>query len=178
VMTLDGQHVGDTISSIGVHGLVIEKNIFFNWGGSILVKGNASQITHIDLVGNDLQELVGSQPLVEFIDAASAASVHSKGNRLYSRLAPALAWVRIRESAVSRSAEQLPLGDSIAAGVRVSYLDPERSPASYSRSKGAAETYAAFITEVRAQSKANQHHEFMTAAVNHYLRGGFNLVFE
>jgi hypothetical protein len=178
VITLDGQHVGDTGPSVGVHNLVIEKNIFCNWGGSILVKGNSAQITNVELLDNDVQEVAHSEALIVHADAASAASVRLQRNRLFNALALPGALMRIGESADSRSTARQSLDDSNSVGVRVTYSNPQRCVASYDAAMGGPATCAAFIEQVRAQSQTNWRPEFTTAAVNAYLRGGFDLAFE
>jgi hypothetical protein len=163
-ITLDGDHRGGSTASIGVHDLVIEENVLFDWGGSILVDGDAAQVTGVEFRGNDVQEFAGSQPLVVHADPASAASVGWKGNRLHTRLARADTW--------------RPDGHADRPGPSVRYPDPGRSLASYSRSLGSAGTDAELVAQFRAQSRANWRPELTAASVNHYLRGGFDLVFE
>jgi hypothetical protein len=184
-ITLDGEHKGDARASIGVHKLKIEHNVCFEWGGSILVKGDAKEISEVELVDNDLQELKGRQPLIEFTDAAARAGIHVEGNRMHSELAAPEAWVSIPGSARGRSkkarANDSTGDDWSSQRKRASYSAPQRSVAAYSGGggmTGGTGTLDAFLARVRAQSKATEVPEFTAAAVNRYLRGGFDLTFE
>ncbi|HTF87142.1 MAG TPA: right-handed parallel beta-helix repeat-containing protein [Planctomycetota bacterium] len=161
-ITLDGLHRGDETASIGIHGLAIEKNVVFDWGGGILVQGGAACFSDVDLVGNDLQESIGSRPLFVYDDPGSVASIRSKGNRLFSQIAPPTSWVRIGDKPSSPPASE-----------RASYADPRRSPAAYNKSKGGEESMSAFLRQVRAQSRAKWRDEFTAHAMNEYLRAGF-----
>ncbi|MEO6710734.1 MAG: right-handed parallel beta-helix repeat-containing protein [Planctomycetota bacterium] len=163
-ITLDGLHRGDEAASIGIHALAIEKNVVFDWGGGILVQGGSACFVDVDLIGNDLQESIGSRPLLVYDDSASVASIRTKGNRLFSQVAPPQSWVRIADRPGSPPAPQ-----------RASYADARRSPAAYSKSQGGEESVAAFLRQVRAQSKATWREEFTAHAVNDYLRAGFGL---
>lgn len=61
-------------------------------------------------------------------------------------------------------------GNEINAGP---YLDPNRDCGTYNASLGGAGTTAAFLTECRLQSRDNLRSQYTAAAVNAYIRAGF-----
>jgi hypothetical protein len=173
VITLDGQHVGDTSSSIGVHNLVIEKNIFCNWGGSILVKGNSAQITNVELLDNDVQSTTWPGTLLEYPVASSVSAFHSSGNRFYCQLSPLATWTNIGFVAHTIDYWLSQVGDGTSAAQQVSYADPARSAATYNATLGGVSSLAAFLSDVRQQSSTHWRPELMAVRANRYLRRGF-----
>jgi hypothetical protein len=53
------------------------------------------------------------------------------------------------------------------------YLDPERTIATYDRLIGGAGSLESFLAEARQQSKANWRLDYTAARVNQYVRDGF-----
>lgn len=173
VMTLDGQHAGDTVASIGVHELVIERNVLYDWGGGILVRGDAAQVTNITLASDDVQNVHWPAALLEHPVASSIASVHSASNHFYCQLVPVTAWAEIESVPHSIDEWFALVGDTTSVAVLVPYPDPQRSVASYHALLGGVPSLAAFLAAARQQSSRHWRPELLAASVNRYLRGGF-----
>lgn len=156
-ITLDGRHKGDERASIGVHDLLLEHNVIWEWGGGIEIQGGASQISKIELTGNQIRESRSTEPLVAHDDQACKASIASRGNCFSSKRGPT--------------------GTSGASG-KPSFPDPERDLAAYDRSIGGEGTVAGFLASCRASSRQHWRPELTAAAVNRYIRAGFGLEFE
>lgn len=173
MITLDGQFVGDSGPTIGVHDLALTKNILFNWGGGVLVQGSSTQITEIDLVDNDLQETSWSSTLIEHPVGSSTATVQSSGNQFFAKLAPFTAWTEVELVPYPLDYWFELVGDGTSVIEQVAYDDPQRSLSSYNATLGGAESFEAFMAEARLQSKTNWRPEYTAAMVNRYIRKGF-----
>jgi hypothetical protein len=173
VMTLDGQQTGDTSSSIGVHELVIERNILFNWGGSLLVKGSSAQITGVELVGNDLQNTSWPTSLIEHPVASSTAGIHSSGNHFFCQLVPVPAWTEIGFVPHTLAYWFSQVGDPTSTVEQVAYVDPLRSPASYNALIGGGASLGEFLASARQQSAMHWRPELLAVCVDRYIRSGF-----
>jgi hypothetical protein len=166
-LVLDGDHVGDETHGIGVRGLVIERNVVLDWGGSFRVEGNGEQIRDIKLTRNDIQDSATDAALVEYVDPSSVASVLSSGNRYYSRRAPRDAWTR-----VGGARRALPESDR---PVQAEYPHAERCAKFFADALGANGTARAFLAEARAQSRASWRPSFTADSVNRYVKEGLDL---
>jgi len=167
VMILDGS------PGIGIHDLVIENNILFNWGGSLLVNGDSLQITNIDLIDNDVQNTTWQTPLLEHTLASSAAIIDSSSNHLFCQLLPASAWTTIELVPRPLSFWFSLVGDTTSAVEEVAYADAARSAASYNASLGGVPTLGAFLAEVRLQAFGNWRLAYTAVRANRYIRAGF-----
>lgn len=173
MIALDGEFEGDSGPTIGVHDLKLNKNILFNWGGGVLVKGSSSQITGIELVDNDLQETIWPSALLEHPTGSSTASVHSSDNQFFAALAPFTAWTEVELVPHPLDYWFSLVGDGTSVIEQVAYDDPERSLADYNATLGGPASFGAFMAEVRLQSKSNWRPEYTAAMVNRYIRKGF-----
>ena len=64
-------------------------------------------------------------------------------------------------------------GETQATAAQVQFVDPERTIETYMQSLGEPASYEAFIEQAAAQSKLNWRDEYSAAAVNTYIRAGF-----
>ncbi|HUR29326.1 MAG TPA: hypothetical protein VM509_14150, partial [Planctomycetota bacterium] len=156
-ITLEGRHKGDERASIGVHGLELDHNVIWEWGGGIEIHGGASDVTRIGMTGNAMRESRSRRPLVAHDDASCKPSVKTSENCFFSKCGPT----------GMGSASQSP-----------SFPDPERDLASYDRSIGGDGTVAGFLARCRETSKRQWRPELTAVAVNRYVRAGFGIEFE
>lgn len=173
-LTLDGDHVGDERSSIGIHDLRITGNVFYDWGGGILVEGDARQLTDIVFEGNDFQE-PRPDVLVGFSDPTGIGGLSWSNNRCHGRAIEGDAWIRIGHDATPRSQWPAALADLARDDAAASYPEPQRDVPSYCHSLGQPGTLEAFLAQARLQSRARWLPEFTAAEANRYMRGGFGL---
>jgi hypothetical protein len=173
IMTLDGDAVGDNGPSSGVHDTTIIRNVFFNWGGGVLVEGTPSQVTNLTFSRNDLQNAIFPWPLMKHSVAGSTAAVQSAGNRFFNQIVPTNAWTEIEDVPHSLDYWKAQVGDTTSAVAQVHYPDPSRSLASYNASLGGSSSLAAFLAEARLQSFAHWRQAYTAIRVNRYIRRGF-----
>jgi len=172
-LALDGHHSGDSTDSVGVHDLLIENNVIYDWGGKLYFEGDAGELTRIALSDNDLQAHAGLEPLVDFDDGAAVPSVRWTRNRFFSWLSADDAWFQVDHAGVATTAWEQLTHDATATFQPVDYPDAHRSLASYSEACGHPGTYADFIEAARRQSRESWQPSFTAAAVNRYIRAGF-----
>ncbi|MFN0241296.1 MAG: hypothetical protein ACKVWV_00205, partial [Planctomycetota bacterium] len=173
-MTLDGNHEGDEHASIGVRDLVVERNIFFNWGVQLRIDGNAAEIRDVELRKNDFQDAHTFDPLVEHLSSDSVAGVDSAANRFYSPLGLP-AWIHVGAGIESILAWMAHVGDTTSISLAVPYVDPDRSLATYGATLGAAPSLHAFLAEAREQGRTHWQVDYTAPRVNRYLRLGFQV---
>jgi hypothetical protein len=168
-MVLDGDHVGDTSASIGIHGLRIDRNVIYAWDGGVYVEGDDVEVTDIEFRGNDVQNPTTRQPLLEHREAASTHGFTSVANRFFA------AVPQCAIGAVPRTIAfwKVQVGDSTSAVQPAVYPDPDRSVASYHARIGGAASLEAFLEEAREQSWSRWRTRYTAAIVNRYLRRGF-----
>jgi len=170
---LDGSHAGDSAPSVGIHDLVLEDNIVHDWGGNLLVEGDAGQLSGITLRRNEIQDLTHDHALIEHLDSGTVAALRSSDNRFYSRRPADEPWFVIARERVPAARWQQLSGDTTSVFLPTEYPDPGRGLASYSRSLGGAGSCDDFIAQARGQSRASWRPELTAASVNAFIRAGF-----
>ncbi len=173
IITLDGDAVGNNGPTFGVHGLSIADNIFYNWGGGVLVKGTATKISNLTFDGNDFQNTILPEPLIEHSVANTPAAIHSANNRFFNRVMPLAAWTKIGNSPHSITDWQALVGDTTSDTLKVNYVEPDRSLAEYNVLAGGAFGMSAFLAESRQQSRTSWRQAYTAAQVNRYIRAGY-----
>ncbi len=172
-VTIDGAYAGDYGPTLGVHNLTIDKNVFYDWGGSLLAEGDSSQITQLTFAGNDEQNTSWPTSLLECPVGSSTAAFQSSSNRFFCQLVPTSDWTEINSVPHPIDYWLSLVGDSTSVVQQVSYPDPTRSPASYNATLGGAFGLDAFLAEARKQSFTYWRPAYMAAQVNRYIRRGF-----
>ena len=170
---LDGHHMGETVASIGVHDIVVDRNVVYNWGGNVAMYGAYGELTDITLQDNEVQDLTHDSPVIENEQPSTLAAVTSADNRCFSQSLPGGQWTRIGPNYYSLNYWQAQVGDVTTLGQMVEYADPTRSPASYNALLGGTASLSAFMAQARLQSSTNWKPEYTAVHVNEYLRGGF-----
>jgi hypothetical protein len=170
-LSLEGS--GSPLPYNGVHGVAFEANVFYDWGGNIVVQGSSGQVTNVVLHGNDVQDLGHDDPLIEHLDAATVTGLASSGNRFDSQQLSASAWTVIGSSAQSLATWMGQVGDATSVGQQAQYVDATRSVAGYNALIGGTASLAGFLSEARKQSAANWRPEYRATQVNGYIRDGF-----
>jgi hypothetical protein len=159
----------------GIRDLRIEENILYDWSGSLTIHGDASSLSGIVLARNDIQEPRGRRALITIGDDGAVASIRSDGNRLFHRLLPGRAWVRLDGEDCSLASWQQRVHDLSSNSGAVDYPDPGRDLATYAGMLGEQGGAASVLAAMRAQSRAAWRPEFTASAVNRYVRAGFGL---
>jgi hypothetical protein len=173
-VTLDGDHVGDSQPSIGVHELAIAANVFHDWGGGMVVEGAVGQITKVHMLANDVQDLVYPYTLLDHVVPNSTLGFDASGNRFFAAQLPVNSWTLIGNTAHAISDWMTQVGDSTSVIHKALYKDPKRSPASYNASLGGSSSLDAFLAKARQQSVANWNPDYLAVQVNRYVRTGFH----
>jgi len=171
----EGHHMGDTVASIGVHDLVVEDNVLYDWGGNVVVQGDYGELSGITFQDNDVQDFSHSSSLVEHLLSGSVLAIASNGNHFFSQPVPASGWMTVGSSTKSLSQWKSMVGDPSSAAQQMLYLDPNRSPASYNALLGGPATLAGFLASARQQSSVDWKPEYTAVHVDSYLRGGFQV---
>lgn len=172
-MILDGDALGDNGPSAGVHATEIRSNVFYRWGGGVLVEGDLSQITDLVFARNDLQNYVVPAPLFAQTLAGTATAIQSYENRFFNKAVPTDAWTEIQSIPHSMDYWKTQVGDTTSVIEEVSYPDPERSLADYNVVLGGTYGLDAFLAEARLQSFTNWRSAYTAAGASRYIRAGF-----
>jgi hypothetical protein len=165
---------GDEDRGIGVHELRVSGNVFYDWGGPILVEGDAHQLSGIALDGNDVQE-PRLELLVDVDDADGLAGLTWSNNRCHGRSPRGDACLRIGGSARPRTQWPDSLADLAPDAEPAAYPEPQRDAPSYCHSLGRDASSTSLVEQARAQSKSRWLPELTAAAVNRFVREGFGL---
>ena len=173
IVILDGDAMGDNGPTIGVHDTHIVNNTFSNWGGGILVEGNASQITNIELAGNDVQDVVLPWPLISHSSSGTTAAIQAGDNRFFDQLAPTNNWAEIGGALHSIASWKSMVGDTTSLAQRVVYGDPDRSISAYHALLGGTASLPAYLDETRQQGSTNWRPAYLAARANRFMRFGF-----
>ena len=169
VMNLYGDSAGD-----GVHNLTIRDNVAHDWGGTVGLQGDSTEITNLSIEGNDFQEHTHSGRLLEHYDGSSTASIGSSAdNNFYSDQTAQPGWIIVGGVNTTVASWASQVSDTTSQAAEISYSDPGRTVASYHGTLGETATHDAFIVEARLQSKDNWRTEYTASAVNDYIRAGF-----
>lgn len=170
-MTLYGDSNGT-----GVHNTLIERNVFYNWGGTASIRGSSTQVTSLSLRHNDLADWTVPDQILEHGSSSSTASVSSAHNRFYSTN-PSGAWMRAGSTNYSLNGWKNLVGDTTSSPLPSNaYPAPTRSIASYHQTLGGSASHDAFMAEARKQSKAFWRPAYTAAAAVQYFREGFGMV--
>lgn len=172
-LILDGDAVGDSSPTVGVHHTRIVGNRFSNWGGGILVEGNPSQISHLEFSGNDVQDERLPWPLISHSVAGTTAAFRSSGNRFFDSISPITSWVEIGNVPRSIDHWKAQVGDTTSVIENAVYLEPDRCLADYSAFLGGAFGLSAFLDVSRLQSSTHWRPAYTAMRANRYIRLGF-----
>ena len=172
-LNLDAAHEGDSTPSVGIRDLLLEDNIVHDWGGNLVVEGDATQLGGITLRGNEIQDLTHHHALVEILDSGTVAALRFSGNRFFSRRPADEPWFVIAREGVPVARWPQLCGDTTSVFAATDYPAPWRGLASYSLSLGGAGTVDEFLAQARGQSRASWRPELMAASANAFIRAGF-----
>ena len=176
-------------------------NIFTSWGDATLnnnyaiySSGDTSDVTYS---GNVIYGIASGGPLVAFNDGAIQKRTKFAGNDLWtSYTGPLLSyalnsnggfsdnrfhsarnaaqWFLINGANADLAQYKTATGDTSSIAGERSYTDPTRTLETYLASKGLATDMDSFAHQLMQQSKFNWKTELTAAAINSYIRAGFN----
>jgi hypothetical protein len=175
-ISIDALKDGDTTPAVGVHDADFNRNIIYNWGGTVQIKGNVTRLTNLQFSDNQLQKTSDTDALLSLDNSSYLAAINSSANHLFSSATPSNAWVYITGIGNQSMSQWLALiNDTTSSATTISYPDAARSVASYHGTLGGTATYDAFIQQARLQSKDHWRPEYLASAVNNYIRAGFSM---
>jgi len=162
-----------------VGSLTLDGNIVWRWMGltqpawgveTLHVDGTPSGI--VTVRNNQIQQL-GNALLIS-LTGGSYPNWHFSfaGNKYYS-MRPNQWWFGPGTISTTPSQWQQMFGDAGMTLGALSYVDPDRSVATYMSSMGGAASDDAFVAQARLQSKANWRPEYTASAANAFVRAGF-----
>ncbi len=157
-------------------GLQIHDNVVYDWVQSVNTQAPAIVLdgtpsAQCRIFNNHLQQASGA--LYQQIHAVNPAMYSYSGNKYYSTnnsqpYMESAGWMNYNQW-VAYSGET---GSSFAA---VSYPDAHRTIATYMTSLGGSPSLDAFMTQAKAQSKANWRPQYTADAAAAYIRAGFGV---
>lgn len=161
----------------GVHcrNISIRDNIMYglrtSYGGILITEGQClSGIT----ISDNLIQFPGLQSVLISAQGSLTGMAFSN-NTYFSGIAPGK-WFSAGEDKKSNAdfaAWVAATGDTGSAARQVGFRDPARTVEAYNASLGGKATLEDFIEQARKQSRANWRKEYTAAAVNAYIRAGF-----
>jgi hypothetical protein len=147
----------------------ITNNIIYGIQGRSLIVDATSNWNNIAITHNTIQDPEHETSLVDHSGTFDAVTYAD--NTYFT--GAALSFARVDGQGVTYD-EWLGLcGESGSSNEQVTFADPNRNVATYHESIGGEPTFQAFIDEARKQSKYNWRVEYTAAAVNDYIRAGF-----
>jgi hypothetical protein len=158
-----------------------DQNIVYNWAGTgrgaELASYQTAIIRNITLTNNHVQDLFDSTYLLALSSTTSdvLSEVHGSNNRWYRATGNANQMFQANGVAMSFSAFVSSIGDSTSTFGPFTYLDPNRTIATYQVTIGGVATLDAFMAQARQQSRSNWRIQYTANAVNSYIRAGFGL---
>jgi hypothetical protein len=160
---------------VGINNLTLRNNIAYDFGRPIRIVN--SVFSNPIISGNNLQSHEERHLVVDIRDQIDKSQFTLQGNTYY-RATGSPNWFRISSGPdtgdYSFNSWITLWGETGASNSPKQFPDPNRSLGSYSGSLGIAATLEAFLTQVRKQSKYNWREEYTAAAVNQYIRAGFD----
>jgi len=167
----------DGTPTIGVHNVLLSRNVIYNMPQPFLIEGNATQITGITMRGNDAQDHVGLLQWIHLwnqMNASAAANIQSTNNTFWSDHLPAGDWMYVG-TPMNFAQWQAALHDNSSTVVNKGYFDSNATIASYNAFAGGQATLADFYTQIRAQRKGHWNAFYTTAVINRWLRRAFDM---
>jgi hypothetical protein len=165
---------------VGLNDVTFSRNTVYGWSHALqtdsrFVPGGTGHfaLNGLTVRDNDFQA-------TQFAPVATHGTTYSpsaetwSGNR-YDAADPSGAWFSLPGNPTATLADWQSAVEPTASAVRLNYVDPTRSPASYNGSLGGAATTQALLAGIRAQSKARWQPQYTARAVEDYLRAGFTV---
>ncbi|MBK9386735.1 MAG: right-handed parallel beta-helix repeat-containing protein [Planctomycetes bacterium] len=166
-MEFDGE------AGIGIFDLAFESNVVYNWGGTLRVIGNDTQIARVRFFRNTFDNTRSTDQLLYHNSSLSVALCRAGGNRFFSAQPNLSSWLRVGTQSMSVASWAALMSDTTSYAGPDLYVDPGRTIATYDQQIGGAGSLDTFLFEARQQSKANWRSELTAAEVNSYIREGF-----
>jgi hypothetical protein len=157
----------------GIFDLAFESNVVYDWGGTLRLIGNDTQIARVRFFRNTFDNTRTTDQLLYHNSSLSVARCSAGGNRFFSAQPNLATWLRIGTQSMSVASWAALMNDTTSYAGPDLYVDPSRTIASYDRQIGGAGSLDTFLFEARRQSKASWRAELTASAVNSYIREGF-----
>lgn len=153
--------------------LTIRDNILYDWtspdGSGSLIGLRTTPLGPL-LVENNTLSQTNSGVLVS--DAIGYAQFVYRGNQYFNN-APSGTWFKRLSTSRSYAQWVSESGETGSTSGRPNWRDPERTIETYMQSLQMTNTLDAFLQEARRQSRTQWRREYTAAAVNQYIREGF-----
>lgn len=156
-----------TVRNNVIHGLHSTR------GSGLIVDLTKAEFQNVRIADNHIQ-MPGHSTTVAGVQGNDLSGVQFSGNTYYTD-ADAGAWFVVNGEKKGFDEWVKLSGERDARNTKVAYPDPARDIEAYMKHLGKEPTYAAFIEEVRKQSRANWRPEFTAPAINDWFRAGFGM---
>jgi hypothetical protein len=175
-----GTNVEAPQNGAGINDLTVERNIVYGWTRGLwinpgLVPGGTNRygLNNLSVRNNEFQQ-VSTTPVVDHGPSYSSSAERWSGNRydLVNAGSESANFFRVKGSSYSLAQWQGQVEPN-ASTARLSYPNPNVSPASYNASIGGANSPAAYVEQARGQSSRTWRTAYTSAAVLNYMFAGF-----
>jgi len=160
----------------GIHcrNVSIHDNVFHGLisAGSAILVSHGSRMQNVEFRDNTVQMPRLATRLVQV--NGEFGGVRFSGNQYYSD-AKQSEWFEVDRRPFGPSDWAATSGERDAVMKPKAFTDPRRCIETYMNQLGKSPTFDAFLDEVRQQSKTNWRPEFTAAAVNAWIRAGFDV---
>ncbi|MBL8859746.1 MAG: right-handed parallel beta-helix repeat-containing protein [Planctomycetes bacterium] len=163
----------DGTTASGLHDVIVEGNIVHNWGGGVLIQGQAPRLTGFAFRQNLISETRTDNPLVENTGIPNGSIAECADNLLWSQNAPANGWCRLGRGNVSLDQWKSAMADSSTQAELPPYFDSTRTVQEYDKRLGGPGTLASFMAVARRQSRTNWQPQYTAPVTNDWIRAGF-----
>jgi hypothetical protein len=155
---------------------VFKNNIVFDWAGTgfYITASDLSVYDDIEFLQNRVCGLAGGYLAVYTPSAVDLQRFTFSGNTYWSG-ASASQWFYRNASTQSFPTWAGSLVESGSSATQSTFPDPQRTTGTYQGTLGGPATFEGFIEQARRQSHAAWRNEYTAAAVNAYIRAGFNV---
>jgi Right handed beta helix region len=160
---------------IGVFRTTVADNVIWDWGGSVLLQGDRSQLGEVVLRGNDVSNSATKEPLLWMVTRRDGNGLELRENRFHSASAPSGSWFQVGEGTESFGQWEKRVGAMDFKPWTPAYPEPQRTIATYDASVWGAGTHESFVKSARGQSRANWREEYTARAAIEYFRQGFGM---
>ncbi|MBS0197407.1 MAG: hypothetical protein JSR77_11680 [Planctomycetes bacterium] len=172
---------------VGANNMQIRGNVFYDWKGACVFRPAATPppspsafctVSGIVFDSNQVQmpRAANTTSNCVRVDFASTSAAIAFNNNTYWTNRPDDQQLRYNNTAMSLSQWSSATGDTGSRVSRLTYVDAERTIASYNQTLGGAADTAAFLASARQQRRSLWRAEYTAAAAIAHIREGFVVV--
>jgi hypothetical protein len=173
-----GTGVENQDQAVGINDLTIQDNTVYNWHSAISLKSGLkaggtgyNALNRLVVRDNRFQNLFSDKIVTHAISYSSASETWAN-NRYYDDAASS-GWFSLAGTTTSYDSWKSKV-ESTAGKVKVTFVDPTRSIATYNVSQGGAGDFNSYMAEVRKQSETTWRAAYAAPAVVGYIQTGYS----